>query len=415
MIMLIEVLLWILAAFSTYVLVIWLLVYIRERKFLEKIPKAKRFPSVSIVLPAYNEEKNLEHSIRSVLNSDYPKKKLEIIVVNDGSTDNTRKIAEKFVRKGLLRLINQKNMGKGVALNSALTIAKGELFGVLDADTTIDKNTIRDLVGFLDSKKVGAVVSGIKPIKAVSLLEKFQKVEYIMLILVRKLMDRMNTYYVTPGALSLYKKKVLIDVGRFDEKNITEDLEMGVKLRSHGYSIKAVLNVFSHTVLPNTFKKLFRQRMRWNRGFLSNFNNYKHILFNPKYGYLGIYQLSIALISVILLIPLGFAITGIMTYKSIYDNYLHFSVTGLHLSKLFSFSSPSLQAFVLGLNIKYLYPFIVIMALNIVLINLSHKITKESYKNVILILLTSTFYYTLLGVFWLITLFAYIFKIKERW
>jgi len=409
----IELIIWILSAIGTYISLVWFVTFVKEHKSIRKIPSPKHFPTVSVVVPAYNEEKNIENTIKSLLNSDYPKNKLEIIVVNDGSTDNTKRIAEKYVKREAIKLINQKNMGKGAALNNALKAARGKLFGVLDADTIVEKDTITKLVGFFTSNKIGAVMSGIKPLRAKNLLEKFQEIEYFLSILIRKLMDKLETNYVTPGALSIYRKDVITKLGGFDENNITEDLEIGLRLRVNGYKIKTSVTAFTYTIIPNTLKSLFKQRMRWDCGLLINLRKYPYIIFNPKYNYLGMYQIPTVLIATLLLCPIAFGVTGYFLYKTIHNFYLYVTSVGLSIPELTFPASPG--TFLLSLNLKIYYPLFISLFLSIILIILSQKIAKEKYRNILFILLTIVVYYFLQGVFWMIALFTTIFKIKVKW
>ncbi|MBI2542746.1 MAG: glycosyltransferase family 2 protein [Candidatus Aenigmarchaeota archaeon] len=410
-----DILIWILAAIGTYISLVWIIAYLREKKYIEQEHRQLKNPlMVSIAIPAYNEEDNIENAVNSLLNCDYPKDKLEIIVVNDGSIDNTERILQKYVRKKLIKLIDQPNRGKGAALNNALKHAKGELFGVMDADTIVEKDTIAKLVANFTPRNLGAIMSAIKPFKVKSVLEKFQKVEYLLAILARKVMDRMDTNYVTPGALSLYNKDILGKLGGFDEHNITEDLEIALRLRSHGHRIKASASAFTYTVVPKTLGKLFRQRIRWNRGFLQNIWRYRYMILNPKYKTLGLYQLTIALVATFILIPAGFAMVGYVSYKTLYSYYLYFNAVGFTPPEIISMPT-SAEAFLLSFNFKLYFPLAITVFLAFMLIVLAQKLTNESYKNVLLSILAIAIYYPFLGLIWLATLLFEILRIKRKW
>lgn len=122
---------------SLYFTIFWLLVYL-DFGAEDKIKPLKKYPKVTIAIPAYNEEKTIAETIKSAVNLDYPKNKLEILVINDGSRDKTKQITELLTKKySNVKLINQINQGKAVALNTALSKAKGEFFICLDADSFI--------------------------------------------------------------------------------------------------------------------------------------------------------------------------------------------------------------------------------------------------------------------------------------
>ena len=137
-----EVTIWVMYLVALYYSVFWLLV-VFDKGFSEKKTKLKRLPLVSVIVPAYNEEKTIGNTIKSLLSLDYPHDKLEIIAVNDGSKDNTLKVIEDIIKNNKNRniiLINQLNQGKARSLNNGLKIAKGEFFACLDADSVVEKD-----------------------------------------------------------------------------------------------------------------------------------------------------------------------------------------------------------------------------------------------------------------------------------
>mgnify|MGYP001587664660 FL=1 len=149
-----EIILWILSFISLFVSLFWLQVMYIKKK--DKI-LANYYPSVSVLIPAYNEEKNVAKAINSVLNLDYPKNKLKIIVINDGSIDKTKEVASNF--KEVLVLDNKhKGLGKASALNHGLKYVNTELFAVLDADSEVGKDSLKKLVQLFKDKKTAAAM-----------------------------------------------------------------------------------------------------------------------------------------------------------------------------------------------------------------------------------------------------------------
>ncbi|MEM3405402.1 MAG: glycosyltransferase [Candidatus Pacearchaeota archaeon] len=261
-------------------------------------PKSNKRYSVSVLIPAYNEEDSIEETLKHVLKSDYDNIK-EIIVINDGSTDNTKKIVENIIKKEkLVKLLDKKNSGKADSLNQAIKIAKGELVLILDADSYICEDAIRKMVGLFDDKKVASVTGRILVKNKEKLLERLQAAEYAMIAFSRKLLEFVDGIWVTPGALSMYRKSALIKVGGFDTKNITEDVEITWRLIKNGYKIKMCLAAGTYTIVPNNMKRWWRQRIRWDIGGIQTLIKYKGYLL--KRGSLGYFIIPLFSISMFL-------------------------------------------------------------------------------------------------------------------
>src|SRR3989344_5098205 len=246
--------------------VFWLnLLFFKEGKRIN----LKSFPYVSIIVAAHNEEKNISRTINSLLALNYPKNKLEIIVVNDESTDNTINIVKKFKQ---VKLINNKHkgIGKASAVNAGIRISKGEFFGVLDADSEVDKDSLKTVLTYFSNEKVGCVITPITVIEAKNLYRGLQKIEYAFTAMIRELMSRINTLYYSHGVLSVLRTNLIKKIGYFDENNLTEDLEIAMRLKSKGYDVKMASKTLTYTRVPGTFKDLWKQRVRWYRGFMHN-------------------------------------------------------------------------------------------------------------------------------------------------
>src|SRR3989338_2454622 len=163
----------------------------------------KKYPFVTITIPAYNEEDTLRATVESALNLDYPKNKYEIIIMNDGSTDNTEEIARKIIKqnpKRNIHLIHQKNQGKATALNNALTQARGEYFVCLDADSYARKDALTQHITFFQSRDT--TTGAIAPIMLVhqpkKIIEWIQHIEYILSAFFQNIFSSMDSLFVTP-------------------------------------------------------------------------------------------------------------------------------------------------------------------------------------------------------------------------
>lgn len=293
---------------SLYFLSLMLIVYIKNRKSLFQVPELKKHFSVSVLIPAYNEEDAIAPTIKAVFKSDYDNLK-EVIVVDDGSTDRTVSVVKKLLKKySKLKLLEKKNSGKADSLNQAIKIAKGELIAVVDSDSFPQSDAIRKMIGFFEDNRVGAVTCPILARNRNSFFEKIQAIEYSMIALTRKLLEPLNAIYVTPGPLALYRKSALVSVGGFDKNNLTEDIELTWHLTAAGWKRKMALNTQVTTIVPSKFVAWWKQRKRWSVGGFQTSWKYKNYFFRE--GILGFFILPLFIFSTIL----GLAGLGIFVY-----------------------------------------------------------------------------------------------------
>lgn len=296
---------------SLYLSFILLILFARNYKYLFNDKNAKNLLSISVLIPAYNEEKGLEGTVRAVSKMNYPRKLLEVIIINDGSTDNTLKIAQKLAKEfNYIKVLSKENTGKADSLNQALKIAKNEIITIIDADSYPEKDSFLKMVNHFQNKDNAAVTSSIAVKDPNGLLERLQAIEYFVIAFARKLFDFVESVYITPGPLSMYRKEVLLEVGGFDTKNLTEDIEIAWKILKHKYRIRMCLSARVYTNVPLTFKKWWRQRLRWDIGGIQTMFKYKSTLFKKHYKMFGLFVTPKFLISHILSLT-GF---GVFTY-----------------------------------------------------------------------------------------------------
>lgn len=303
---------------SLYFSFLFLVLFFKNSKdlFKEEEPLSK-LPLLSILIPAHNEQDAIEGTINSVLNMNYPKALMEIIAIDDGSKDNTLKILKTFKN---IKILAKKNSGKADSLNQALKIAKGEFVVVIDADSNPEPDTFLKMIASFKDPKVAAVTSSILVKNRTRLLERLQAIEYTIIAWARKLMEFIGSVYVTPGPLSIYRKKVLKEIGGFDTKNITEDIEITWNILSHLYKTKMCLSAKTYTTVPSTLRRWWRQRLRWNIGGLQTFNKYKYVLFNRNYGMLGLFVAPFFL-SFYILSLMGFGVYLYLTSRGFIYSY----------------------------------------------------------------------------------------------
>ncbi len=303
---------------ALYMFFFFIILYLRNKNRFFEYPKAKKRYSVTVLVPAHNEEKTIEDTIRAVASSEYPLK--EIIVLNDGSTDRTPEIVKKLMLQYKnLKLLDKKNSGKADSLNQGIKMAKGELIAVTDADSFPDKEAIMKIVGYFDDEKVGAVTSAVFLRNKEKFLEKLQVIEYVVLAWTRKLLDYIDSVYVTNGPLSIYRTSILREIGGFDKKSITEDIEVTWHILSAGYKTKMSLASMVTTHAPSTIKAWWRQRVRWGIGGLQVIWKYRIDFFRK--GMFGVFVIPFVSVSILLSIAV-FLFGWYLLARSLIISYL---------------------------------------------------------------------------------------------
>ncbi len=283
---------------ALYLLLLFALTFIQNRKEIFSDPKTKKNYSISVLIPAYNEQDSIEGTVEAVLKSNY-KNIVEILIINDGSKDNTLKISQKLEKKyDKVSVLDKPNSGKADSLNQALKLVKGDLVAVVDADSYPSVNGFSSLVGYFDDPKVGAATTRILVRTKNNTIRILQSLEYKVIAFTRKLLGFLDAIYVTPGPLALYRKTALKQIGGFDKKNMTEDIEATWHLIHDGYKVKMSFNSMVSTVAPDTLKKWFKQRIRWNIGGFQTILKYKNNFF--KKGMLGFFILPFFSVSLLL-------------------------------------------------------------------------------------------------------------------
>jgi len=281
---------------SLYFVIFWLLVFLENGYRDRKRKKLKYFPRVSVIIPAYNEGEQVAKTIESALSLDYPKDKLEIIAVNHGSSDNTLDVIRRYKGKiKIITLLRRENERKGAAVNEALSLAHGKFVACLDADSSIESRALHKMLPYFEENDVGAVLPRIVVERPKTFIQKIQYCEYIIVFLYKKMMSCINCLYTTPGPFSLYRKKVIDEVGGFDSSNLTEDMELALKLQKKQYKIIQTIDVEAKTFTPKTFLHYYKQRNRWYKGALLNIVKHKDLILNKRYGDFGMLQMPFIL------------------------------------------------------------------------------------------------------------------------
>ncbi len=223
---------------------------------------------ISVLIPAFNEAKVIEASVRRVLASE--RVRLEVIVIDDGSTDATSAIVmAAFAGERRVKLLTLPNGGKAAALNRGIALARGDIIVALDADTQFEPLTIARLARWFRNPKTGAVAGNAKVGNRVNLVTRWQAVEYVTAQnLERRALARLNAIMVVPGAVGAWRRKALEDVGGFPVDTLAEDQDLTIAVQRAGWRVANDVEAVAWTESPQSLRTLAQQRFRWAFGTL---------------------------------------------------------------------------------------------------------------------------------------------------
>ena len=304
--------------FSNY-LALPLSVYHRYLELNMTLRPIHRWPLVTLVVPAHNEEKVIERCIEAILEIDYPKK--EIIVVDDGSTDKTYQLASKYRTKGVKVIRRLEAGGKSGALNTGILIAKGEIIITCDADSMIGRSALRMIISRFQDSSVSAVAGNVKVLNRTNLLTKCQALEYIVnQNIYRRVFDIFGVVPVIPGPLASFRKKSLKEIGFYDRDTLTEDFDITVKLLKTKRVVQALSDAFVYTEAPVTWKDFIKQRTRWNRGTFQTIIKHRNVFGNPRFGYLRNLTFQYIILSMVF-VPFVSVVSIIVIFLAVLTGY----------------------------------------------------------------------------------------------
>jgi len=262
----------------------------KEKKEALVFPLLKAYPTVSIIVPAYNEEINAVDSLQNLLKTDYPV--FNIIFVDDGSKDDTyAKVADVFEGHPKVKVFTKPNGGKASALNYGIRQTTADYVVCIDADTRLHPQAVSEMMKhFLHDKegKVGAVAGNVKVGNEVNMLTKWQSIEYISSQnFDRRAFAAVNAITVVPGAIGTFRKAAIEEAGGFTTDTLAEDCDLTIRIIRSGYEVKNENGALAFTEAPEKLRQFTKQRFRWSFGILQTFWKHKDVLFNTHYGWLG--------------------------------------------------------------------------------------------------------------------------------
>lgn len=260
------------------------------RKQFKTEPDVKYRPCVSVVVPAFNEEKSIQNTIKAILNSDYYD--FEVIVVNNNSTDATVGKLDIFKGDTRFRVAKETKQGKYNALNKGFKLAKGNIVVAIDADTVLYSDAISKMISYFTEENITSVAGNIKIGNLNSTLTRLQAIEYIVgLNLDRRAYDLFGSVPVVPGAFGAWRKRDVIQAGGYRNDTLAEDAELALRLLRKGKKIVYADDAIGYTEAPTKLKQWLKQRERWTFGILQIMYKNRDMYFKSKYGFVGVFLL----------------------------------------------------------------------------------------------------------------------------
>ncbi|MBK3555890.1 glycosyltransferase [Streptomyces sp. MBT56] len=260
---------------------------------------------VSVLVPAYNERECIEATVRSLAASEHP---IEIIVIDDGSTDGTADLVE-AMRLPRVRVVRQQNAGKPAALNNGIRHARYDIVVMMDGDTVFEPATVRELVQPFADPRVGAVAGNAKVGNRDSLIGAWQHIEYVMgFNLDRRMYDVLGCMPTIPGAVGAFRREALERVGGMSEDTLAEDTDITMALHRDGWRVVYAENARAWTEAPESVQQLWSQRYRWSYGTMQAIWKHRRAVIergpSGRFGRVGLPFVSLFMVVAPLLAPL---------------------------------------------------------------------------------------------------------------
>lgn len=389
---------YILAFLSIYVQVFLLITFFQNKgKILTRSGEVKlsKYPSVTIMVPCWNEEKTIYKTVRSLLLLKYPKSKLDIFLIDDGSTDKTWEVINRFTKYSNIKVFRKENGGKHTALNLGLQNIRTEFVGCLDADSFVDSYALGRIMSYFEKNpNVMAVAPSIIVNNPKTIIQKAQKAEYYMSVYVKKMLAFLSAIHVTPGPLTIFRKKVFDDLGNYRKAHNTEDMEIAYRMQTNHYKIEQCNDAYVYTNTPPTVKKLYKQRLRWIYGFINNTIDYRSAIFKKKYGHFSFFTIPGGIISIFAASFLFFRVAHAFG-SFVVDKVEKYRTIGFH----FGTSSFNFDPFFINTQ-SFIFISLVLYSLVIFSILLGHRMVSGKWTFPINIVYFF-FIYSIIAPFWL--------------
>jgi len=281
------------------------------------------WPSIAIVVPAFNEEGYVGDCIESCLTVEYPDHELEIVVVDDGSTDGTYEEAIEYADQGVT-VYTKGNGGKNSALNTGIERTESDLIVCVDADSRIDSQSLKALVRRYDADPDTCAVAGnVRVANTGSAVTDLQSLEYIIgTNIFRRALDYLGLVQVVPGCLGLFDRELVSEVGMYSDDTLTEDFDLTLSLLKQGKNVRYSSDALVKTEAPGTWNDLYKQRVRWFTGNVQAVLKHNNIFRDPEFGYLHLFVTPYILFSMVIIPLLGVVVSGALIWMLLVGSVL---------------------------------------------------------------------------------------------
>lgn len=361
---------------TLYLEVFFLITFFEERLKLavkSSSTKLSYYPSATIIVPCWNEEKTVSKTVDSLLRLHYPKDKLKIFIIDDGSTDSTWEVVQKFTNNPQVKLFHKENGGKHTAVNLGIENTGSELIGCLDADSFVDKNALHEIASaFNEDSEMMAATPMLIVHEPKTILQKMQKTEYHTGAFLKRMLSPLDAINVTPGPFSIFRREVFEKIGLYKKAHNTEDMEFALRMQKHHMRIRNVHTAHVHTTAPETLYKLYRQRLRWAYGTMKNTLDYRFMIFRREYGILGMITLPLSFFGVFIFLY-NFSFIAFHTVRSLIEKAIQISTVGL------SFALPHTDSFFFNTDFMAILSY-VFLGLGLVIIWNGTKLAEGRFR-----------------------------------
>jgi cellulose synthase/poly-beta-1,6-N-acetylglucosamine synthase-like glycosyltransferase len=372
----------------------------------ERVVNNDFFPSVTFLVPCWNEEKTVGLTVKSILDLDYPKDKIRVIVIDDGSKDDTFNIAKKYENDQVM-VLQKENGGKHTALNLGLEYTSTDLVAIIDADSTLDKNALREAAKYFKDQEVKGLASCMQIRDVNTIWQRAQAVEYMLSTFWRKSYSAIDAIQVMPGPFSVFRRSVFDEIGNYRKAHNAEDFEMTLRLHKNHYKIVNAHKAYVYTVGPATLKGLLRQRVRWIHGFLENARDYRFMFFKREYGNFGLFTLPFA-ITFVFYVLYAITVTLLKTIQLVVERLNYYFSSGLHWPRL------SFDVFYISIDILFIQSIFLLTVLAYILM-VSRTITDEKRPISFNFFLYFLLYPFVAPVFIFIAVYKFLRKKENKW
>ena len=366
------------------------------------------FPSVTFLLPGWNEGKHIKTTIESIQKLNYPKDKIKIFYLDNNSTDNTKEVVAQFVSSdSRIKYFFETKQGKHHALNTGLEYVDTDLVACLDVDSTLHHDAMLVAAQYFKDDSISALASCMQLREVKTIWQRAQAIEYMLSVFWRKAYSSIDAIQVMPGPFSVFRHKVFQELGNYVAAHNAEDFEMTLRLHKNHYKIANAHKAYVYTVGPATLKGLIRQRVRWIRGFLENAWDYREMFFRKEYGHFGLFTLPVAVTFVFyVLYAISYTLTS--TAFHMYQNLQTYLFTGFHMPK-FTF-----DIFYLTTDV-FLFQSIFLLTVLAYVIMVSRNITESKNKLMPNFAIYFLLYPFVAPIFIFISVYKFAFKKENKW